>query len=125
MQCWVDQQVANLSSDYQPPLTEDEHEAMVKSFHQRLSVPLTRSWTRAGNYYMKYICESPEQPLGPIKAYWYRWEDNDDSGALQHLHALLHTVLNKDNPNDLCCIQSKIVCSSRKAIDPIILEPLF
>jgi hypothetical protein len=74
---------------------------------------------------MKYICESPEQPLGPIQYYWYRWEDNDKSAPLQHLHSILCSLEDKNNPEDLKKICSRVVCSSRRAIHPSILQVLF
>jgi hypothetical protein len=123
LQRWVDSQFMMLRND--TTLSELQFQQMERSYHQRLVVPLTRSWIRAGNYYMQYICKSPEQPLGPIKKFWYKWEDNDKTVALQHLHAILVSMENKNNIEDLHHIQNRVVCCSRKAMDISILQPLF
>jgi len=123
LQLWVDFQIEELRNNVY--LSEVEFNKMKESYNQRLAVPLCRSWFRAGNYYMKYICESPEQPLGPIQYYWYRWEDNDKSAALQHLHSILCSLEDKNNPDDLKKIFSRVICSSQRAIQPSVLQPLF
>lgn len=123
LQLWVDSQIEKLRNNVS--ISEFEFEKLVQSYNQRLVVPLTRSWFRAGNYFMHYICESPEQPLGPIKYHWRRWEDNDKSAALQHLHSVLCTTEDKNNPEELKQILSRVICSSRRAIHPSTLQPLF
>jgi len=88
LQLWVDSQVEQLRFSLESfRILDAQFKQQVESYNQRLVVPITRSWYRAGRYYMQYICESHEKPLGPIKAYWGRWEDNNNEAALSHLHA--------------------------------------
>ncbi|KAF4741263.1 hypothetical protein FOZ63_029320, partial [Perkinsus olseni] len=54
-------------------------------------IPMVRAWERAGTYLMNYIKDSPEQPLGPVKKLWWRWEFQTTRGNLPHIHALVWT----------------------------------
>lgn len=126
LQLWVDSQVEQLRFSLESfRILDAQFKQQVESYNQRLVVPITRSWYRAGRYYMQYICESHEKPLGPIKAYWGRWEDNNNEAALSHLHAILCSLENKADSTDLSRIQDRIICSSKKAMDMSILQPLF
>ena len=50
---------------------------------------LTRQWMEVCEIWMKYICESPEEPLGKVKRFWGRHEQQDKTGNLTHLHIML------------------------------------
>lgn len=54
-------------------------------------IPMVRAWERASTYLMNYIKDSPEQPLGPVKKLWWRWEFQTTRGNLPHIHALVWT----------------------------------
>jgi len=125
LQRWVDLQIEQLRFNLESSCISDaQFKKQVEAYNQRLVVPITRSWYRAGKYYINYICASHERPLGPIKAYWGRWEDNKDAAALSHLHLILSSYENKSNKRDLNRIQNRIICSSKKAIDESVIQPL-
>ena len=66
---------------------------------------------RAGKYFMDYIAKSVEQPLGPVKKFWWRWEYQEANGNVPHIHALLWTGEEKSG-DGLLKIQRWIGCST-------------
>ena len=69
---------------------------------------MLRAWERSSRLMMKYIEKSPEQPLGPVKKLWYRYEFQDKTGAFPHIHALIWT--GEDQHSE--AVKQRIVCSS-------------
>jgi predicted GIY-YIG superfamily endonuclease len=53
------------------------------------TITVLRHWHETTELYMKYICHSPELPLGKVVNAWYRHEYQDTVGNLSHLHFLL------------------------------------
>eukprot|EP01013_Petalomonas_cantuscygni_P009884 TRINITY_DN2280_c0_g1_i2.p2 TRINITY_DN2280_c0_g1~~TRINITY_DN2280_c0_g1_i2.p2 ORF type:complete len:225 (+),score=37.40 TRINITY_DN2280_c0_g1_i2:278-952(+) len=48
------------------------------------------------------ICFSPEQPLGPVVAFWGRYEYQQNVGNLPHFHSLIWTTLPDADAIDHC-----------------------
>lgn len=74
--------------------SEEEYNSAV----QAALVPILRAWQRAGTYLMQYIETSHEQPLGPVKKLWWRWEFQTTRGNLPHIHALVWTGEDPESP---------------------------
>jgi hypothetical protein len=53
------------------------------------AITMLRHWQETTELYMKYICHSPEKPLGKVTNAWYRHEYQECAGNLSHLHFLL------------------------------------
>ena len=76
-----------------------------------MSLQIIRTWFKVGKMFMNYIVTSPEKPLGTIEKHWWRWEYQDASGNLPHIHCLLWTKEDKADPVDLAKLQDKVRCS--------------
>ena len=53
-----------------------------------------RSWNEFFDLWMRYIINSPEQPLGPIYWAWFCKEFQDMTGNVSHGHCILKTLYN-------------------------------
>jgi hypothetical protein len=51
-----------------------------------------RSWNAFFDLWMRYIINSPEQPLGPIDWAWFHREFQDMTGNVSHGHCILKTL---------------------------------
>ena len=99
-------------------LSEAQCDEKCLATRQSASVQIIRSWLRVATAYMNYILTSPEQPLGPIRLYTWKFEDQDDEGNLPHIHALLQTKEDKQNPDQQAIISDRIRCSVRTIVRP-------
>ncbi|KAF4744372.1 hypothetical protein FOZ62_013971, partial [Perkinsus olseni] len=93
---WVEEHFANSSPE--------EYNSAV----QAALVPILRAWERAGTYLMRYIENSPEQPLGPVKKIWWRWEFQTSRGNLPHIHALVWTGEDPESPIVRSRVKSRV-----------------
>jgi len=76
-----------------------------------MSLQIIRTWFKVGKMFMNYIVTSPEKPLGTIEKHWWRWEYQDASGNLPHIHCLLWTKESKHELMDLVKLQDRVWCS--------------
>jgi len=67
-----------------------------------------RTWNAISNLWLKCICESNEQPLGPILWCWHRKEFQDVAGDCNHIHATLKSKLNANGVSDRQILLEKI-----------------
>ena len=86
-------------------------ESKIRCIHECAASILTRSWLRAGKYFVDYIVNSSERPLGPVKKYWWRWEYQEANGNVPHIHALFWTGEVKHGVS-LQQIQKRVACST-------------
>ena len=91
--------------EFCPP--ESNTKEMRLTVIQAEMMPMLRAWYRASQYVMKWIKDSPEQPLGPVSHFWMRYEWQEETGAFPHIHALIFTSENKFSYT----VQSRICCS--------------
>ena len=68
---------------------------------------------KVGEWFMKYIEKSPEQPLGEVKKLWWRWEWQGTMGNLPHIHALLWILYNSNSEEGLRKLRERIICRTR------------
>jgi DNA replication protein DnaC len=66
-------------------LEDDVKRAIMESS----TIVMLRHWQETTELYMRYICRSPERPLGKVLNAWYRHEYQESAGNLSHLHYLL------------------------------------
>ena len=105
-----------LASD--PSLSSADVCELQHAYHQAMATQLTRTWLKVAKLYMKYICTSSKEPLHHVVKFWWRFEYQDASGNLPHIHCLLWTTDDKHNPCNLAVIQCRIRCSTQNFIDP-------
>ena len=106
---WIDKKCEEL--EWRRDLGPSGKECKTRSLHEMGTSLLTRAWLRVGKYFMDYIAKSDEEPLGPVKKYWWRWEYQEANGNVPHIHALLWTG-EKKSGNSLIRIQRRIGCST-------------
>ena len=68
---------------------------------------MLRAWERSSRIFMRYIESSHEQPLGPVKKIWYRYEFQDKTGAFPHIHALIWTGEDQHSTS----VKERVVCA--------------
>lgn len=93
-------------------------EQINKAIMESSTITLLRHWQETTELYMKYICHSPEQPLGKVVNAWYRHEYQESAGNLSHLHFLLWI----DPSEDQCITLNRIRGSYLQFISPEELE---
>ena len=106
---WIDEKCRDIA--YDVDLGPSAKECKIRSLHEVGTTILTRAWMRAGKYFMDYITRSKEEPLGPVKTFWWRWEYQEANGNVPHIHALVWTGEEKSG-NSLMKIQERIGCST-------------
>ena len=75
---------------------------------------ITRCWYRASQYVMNWIIESIERPLGNITHAWFRYEFQEETAALPHIHALFTTnddVFSHEVREKVCCSRESFLGS--------------
>ena len=82
------------------------NEAMTKAIVQSEMVNMIRAWERAANILMDFIEKSPDQPLGPVKKIWYRFEFQSSKGNFPHIHCIIWTGEDKFSNT----VRNRIVC---------------
>ena len=95
-----------------PKDTTPKHE-LIAAVQTELMV-ITRCWYRASQYVMNWIIESNERPLGKITHAWFRYEFQEETAALPHIHALLTTnndVFSVEVREKVCCSRESFLGS--------------
>ena len=86
---WIYKQCEEINNNNELGLSAKE--SKIRSLHEVGTSILSRAWMRAGKYFMDYIAKSVEEPLGPVKIFWWRWEYQEANVNVPHIHALLWT----------------------------------
>ena len=96
------------------------HDDVIKAAVQAEMIPMLRAWERAANLLMHFIEKSPDQPLGPIKKIWYRFEFQTTRGNFPHIHCIIWTGEDKfsDRVRDrIVCKQSRMKFEFEKLVE--------
>ena len=67
---WIDARCDEIT--YDGRISPSLKESKIRHIHECGTSILTRSWLRAGKYYVDYIVNSGDKPLGTVKKYWWR-----------------------------------------------------
>jgi len=89
---WIDSEeyiVALCESHGQNSWDETARCELRKAGIMSAAVVLLRNWMETAEIFMKYIANSPEEPLGRVRKIWWRHEYQDGVGNLSHIHSLI------------------------------------